>query len=300
MNKVNYLEIDQQYQDQRIDNFLICYLKGVPRSRIYRALRSGEVRINRHRIKAHYRLNEGDIMRIPPFRINEKTETYPPNRAISAILKENILYEDEGLLIINKPAGIAVHGGSGVRAGLIETLKQIRPDDTQLELVHRLDRDTSGCLMIAKKRSVLKQLHEQLRNNAIKKTYLALVEGHWPRSQQKVTAPLYKYVLASGERRVKVSEDGKDAITYFKPLNYFAGSTLVQAIPVTGRTHQIRVHAACCGCPIRGDQKYGSSDKRLYLHAEQLTLTHNQQSLTITAPHDETFSKVITTLKEQG
>jgi 23S rRNA pseudouridine955/2504/2580 synthase len=280
---------------QRIDNYLLAFLKGVPKSRIYRSLRQGEVRVNKHRIKPNYRLNLQDEVRIPPLRIEEaKTPGKPSNWQLQT-LKENILYEDEGLLIINKPVGMAVHGGSGINFGVIETLRQLRPDARFLELIHRLDRDTSGCLMIAKKRSTLTKLHELLRTQQVEKVYLTLVCGVWRGEKRKVNLPLLKQQLISGERMVRVSEAGKPSFTIFQPIQRFKNATLVKATLGTGRTHQIRVHAAHIGHPIAGDEKYGDKNfnkqmresglKRLFLHAASISfqLPDSEQKIGVCA-----------------
>ncbi len=263
---------------QRIDNYLISKLKGVPRSRIYRAIRSGEVRVNKKRIKPDYRLIEADQVRIPPlFMAEPANKVTRPGPRLASELEARILLEDDELLVINKPAGMPVHGGTQVSAGLIEMLRMMRPRAHFLELVHRLDRATSGCLMIAKKRSMLVKLHHLLTHKRVKKQYLALVKGHLSPGKRRVNAPLKKNTLQSGERLVVVDQEGKSAITDFRPIKTFHSTTLVEAIPITGRTHQIRVHAASIGHPIAGDEKYGDKAfnqimrklglKRLFLHS---------------------------------
>ncbi len=266
----------------RVDNFLFKHLKGVPKSRVYRAIRGGEVRVNKGRKKPDYKLQPGDIVRIPPIRVEER-EPHEISEGLAAKLRAAILYEDEGLFVLNKPPGIPVHGGSGVNIGVIEAMRLSYPKLKHLDLVHRLDKDTSGCLMIAKKRSVLKVLHAALREGTIQKTYLALVVGHWPKSLQKIDAPLRKHHLESGERMVKVDlEDGKAALTYVKPLEYYPGVTLLEINLKTGRTHQIRVHTAIHKHPVLGDEKYGNraANKeaktkgitRIALHASELNI----------------------------
>lgn len=282
--QVEYVEITEDNSDQRLDNFLITRLKGVPKSHIYRIVRKGEVRVNKGRVDIKYRLLEGDIVRIPPVRVAERTEESFVTQNLKDTLLQSILFEDEGFLILNKPAGFAVHGGSGVSSGIIEGLRLIRPEAHFLELVHRLDKDTSGCLIIAKKRSALRKLHEIFRNDQIQKTYQALLAGQWARKQLVVTAPLLKNVSKGGERIVVISQSGKAAETLFKRLKLFRNATLVEASPKTGRTHQIRVHAASLGHPIVGDERYGSDDvnktfkkkgyKRMFLHAETLRFQH--------------------------
>ncbi|MDD5411438.1 MAG: 23S rRNA pseudouridine(955/2504/2580) synthase RluC [Methylobacter sp.] len=294
--KVQLVEISEENCDQRLDNFLITRLKGVPKSRIYRIVRKGEVRVNKGRVDVKYRLAAGDIVRIPPVRVAEKAEETFVGQSLKDALQKNILYEDEAFLVLNKPAGFAVHGGSGINSGIIEGLRQIRPEAHFLELVHRLDRDTSGCLLVAKKRSALRKLHELFRDDHVQKTYIALLAGQWARKKLVVTAPLLKNVSKGGERMVVISQAGKEAETLFRRLKLFRDSTLVEASPKTGRTHQIRVHAASLGHPIVGDDRYGIDEvnrgfkargyKRMFLHAEKLKFQHpvTGESLTILAP----------------
>ncbi|MFA5983404.1 MAG: 23S rRNA pseudouridine(955/2504/2580) synthase RluC [Methylococcaceae bacterium] len=293
---VQFIEITEENCDQRLDNFLITRLKGVPKSRIYRIVRKGEVRVNKGRVEVNYRLIAGDIVRIPPLRLAEKPEVAFISNNLRDSLAAQILFEDEAFLVLNKPAGYPVHGGSGINCGIIEGLRQIRPNAHFLELVHRLDRDTSGCLLIAKKRSALRSLHEQFREDQVQKTYLALLAGQWAKVQQRVTAPLQKNINKGGERMVVVSQTGKPAETMFKRLKLFLEATLVEASPKTGRTHQIRVHAAWLGHPIVSDERYGLDEvnqqfkkkgyKRLFLHAEKLTFRHpvTGENMTIKAP----------------
>ena len=295
-SKVAYIEISEENCDQRLDNFLITRLKGVPKSRIYRIVRKGEVRVNKGRVDVKYRLMTGDIVRIPPLRVAERTEESFVAPGLKEALQQGILFEDDAFLIVNKPAGFAVHGGSGVSSGVIEGLRLIRPEARFLELVHRLDKDTSGCLIIAKKRSALRLLHELFRDDHIHKTYLALLAGQWARKKLVVTAPLLKNISLGGERMVVISPSGKAAETLFRRLTLFRDSTLVEASPKTGRTHQIRVHAASLGHPIIGDDRYGLDEvnkafkargyKRMFLHAATLTFQHPVTGvpLTISAP----------------
>lgn len=304
---VRWLDIDSDMAGQRIDNFLRTQLKGVPKSMIYRILRKGEVRVNKKRIKPDYKLQNGDNVRVPPVRVAPPTDLPNPNLGQVSQLSDRILYEDEHLIVVNKPAGMAVHGGSGISFGLIEALRSLRNEET-LELVHRLDRETSGCLLVAKKRSILRSLNTQLRDKAMKKVYLALVKGEWSKLDRAVTAPLKKHVLQSGERMVRVDSEGKPSETRFKIRQRFAEGTLVQASPVTGRTHQIRVHAQSAGHPIAQDDKYGDEEfsasmrdkglQRLFLHAETLSFTHPQseQWITIEAPLDHELSSLLTKL----
>jgi len=302
--KVHWFQITDEHCGQRIDNFLHTYLKGVPRSKIYNILRKGEVRVNKRRVKPIYRLALGDEVRIPPVKIQTKTIPQAKTSIIDRI-ENSILFEDEELMVINKPSGIAVHGGSGISLGLIETLRQSRPQQRFMELVHRLDRDTSGCIMIAKKRKILTELHAALREKHVQKTYHALVSGRWPKRKQLVNAPLEKNVLNSGERMVRVSPTGKVSKTRFKVLEPFQQATLIEASPITGRTHQIRVHCQYAGHSIIGDDKYGDSDvnskmkmkgiKRLCLHAYELEfkLPNSGKQLSIRAPYDDALSRAL-------
>jgi len=294
--QVQLLEISDANSEQRLDNFLISYLKGVPKSRIYRMVRKGEVRVNKGRTDVSYKLALGDIVRIPPVRVAEKNPEAIVQPVLRFSLENRILYEDEGFIVLNKPSGFAVHGGSGVSSGIIEALRQIRPQQKFLELVHRLDKETSGCLLIAKKRSVLKALHELFRGDGVHKTYMALLAGQFNRKKQLVEVPLLKNINQGGERMVVVSQAGKSAETLFTRLKQFQDVTLVHAAPKTGRTHQIRVHAAWLGHPIVGDDRYGEDEmnkafkkrgfKRLFLHAEQLEFAHpvSGAPLCFTAP----------------
>lgn len=282
--QVQWLEIDEGNCEQRIDNFLITYLKGVPKTRIYRMVRKGEVRVNKGRVDVSYKLAIGDIVRIPPVRVAEKPDAVIVQPTLKFSLENHILYEDDGFIVLNKPAGFAVHGGTGINSGVIEGLRQLRPQQRFLELVHRLDKETSGCLLIAKKRSVLKLMHDMFRGDGMQKTYLALLAGQFKRKKQVVDVPLLKNVAQGGERMVVVSQAGKSAETLFTRLQQFEEATLVHAAPKTGRTHQIRVHAAWLGHPIVADDRYGADDvnktfkkrgyKRLFLHAEQLQFLH--------------------------
>jgi 23S rRNA pseudouridine955/2504/2580 synthase len=281
MSQVRFVEVSAEHAGQRLDNFLVREMKGVPKTRLYRALRKGEIRVNKGRVKADYRVQEGDNVRIPPIRMSESQPLSKVPARWQNLMSECCLYQDDGLIVLNKPSGLAVHGGSGLSAGLIECLRLLQTEDRYLELVHRLDRDTSGCLLIAKKSAVLKDLHRQLRTNQVNKTYLALVEGQWSRARSFVDAPLKKNNLQSGERVVRVDKDGKQARTDFKVLERFADCTLVEAKPITGRTHQIRVHAQHAGHPLLGDEKYspreslkrdrGRGLSRLFLHAYSLS-----------------------------
>ena len=302
---VQFLEVEPELAGQRIDNFLRVRLKGVPKTMIYRILRKGEVRVNKGRIKPEYKLQAGDIVRVPPLRMSEADEPAPLAQGLLERLEAAIVYEDKALIVLNKPAGIAVHGGSGLNYGVIEAFRQLRPDAKEIELVHRLDRDTSGLLMIAKKRSMLRHLHAALRGDGVDKRYMALVRGHWPTSKKRVSAPLLKNTLRSGERMVEVNDEGKEALTEFKVLRRFGEfATLVEASPITGRTHQIRVHTLHAGHSIAGDSKYGDENftreirdlggKRLFLHAYSLRIPlPDGGELTFEAPVDDMWAQTI-------
>lgn len=307
---VQMLEVAPELAGQRIDNFLRTQLRGVPKTLIYRILRKGEVRVNKGRVKPEYKLQAGDLVRVPPLRLAERDEPEPLAQGLLERLEAAIVYEDKALIVLNKPAGIAVHGGSGLSYGVIEALRQLRPDAKELELVHRLDRDTSGLLMIAKKRSMLRHLHQALRGDGVDKRYMALVRGRWETSKKQVNAPLLKNTLRSGERMVEVTEDGKEALTLFRVLRRFGDfATLVEARPVTGRTHQIRVHARHAGHSIAGDSKYGDEEftreirelggKRLFLHAYALRVPlPDGGELALEAPVDEVWARTLEKLGE--
>ncbi|WP_018981467.1 23S rRNA pseudouridine(955/2504/2580) synthase RluC [Salinimonas chungwhensis] len=306
--KVRFVTVDADLAGQRIDNFLRTQLKGVPKSMIYRILRKGEVRVNKGRIKPEYKLQADDIVRVPPVRVSPADDKPNPKLDKVASLAEQILFEDDRILVINKPSGIAVHGGSGLSFGLIEGLRALRPEAKFMELVHRLDRDTSGCILIAKKRSALRHMHEQLRDGQMDKRYQALVQGEWPENRFKVKAPLQKNVLQSGERLVNVNEAGKPSETRYRILSQFAGATLVEASPITGRTHQIRVHCLHAGHPIACDTKYGDAQfdekmrklglNRLFLHASSIRFIHPKsgEPVTFTAPLDNQLCRILDTL----
>lgn len=289
---------------QRIDNFLLRHCKGVPRSHIYRILRTGEVRVNSRRVDATYRVREGDRVRIPPIRLAERAAGKPPAPA----LELPVLFEDDWLLAVDKPAGIAVHGGSGVSFGVIERMRAARPGAKMLELVHRLDRETSGVLLLAKKRAALLGLHAALREGRTEKCYVALVKGKWRGEKRRVSLPLRKHLSAAGERRVSVDADGRESITVFRPLKKAAGCTLLSAELHTGRTHQIRVHLAHLGYPIAGDDKYGDFEwnrelsrrglKRMFLHAAEMRFDHPGTGLPlrIVSPLPAALERMVTEL----
>ena len=300
---VNWVMIDEENHGQRIDNFLCGHLKGVPKSHIYRILRSGEVRVNKKRIDQTYRLQLGDQVRIPPVRVasTQRSEYVPA-------LEFPVLYEDDALLVIDKPSGIAVHGGSGVSFGVIEQLRSARPQAKFLELVHRLDRETSGVLLLAKKRSALVNLHEQMRDGKSDKRYLCLVLGKWHNIKQHVKLPLHKFNTPTGEKRVMVREDGQLAHTIFSLQKSWPEFSLLEAQLKTGRTHQIRVHLSHLGFPIAGDDKYGDFArnkelikqglKRMFLHAHSIAFIHplTGEAMQLSAPLPNELQRVVNEL----
>jgi 23S rRNA pseudouridine955/2504/2580 synthase len=304
-----FVEISADHAGQRIDNYLMCQLNGIPKSLVYRIVRKGEVRVNKGRIKPEYKLKEGDIVRIPPLRQAEKKEPGHVSDKILQQIESRILFEDKRILILNKPSGLAVHGGSGLSFGLIEAIRQLRPNDKELELAHRLDRDTSGCIIVAKKRSALRRLHEQLREGTMDKRYLTLLKGKWAGRSKWVDAPLLKNVIQSGERLVFVDAKGKEARTQFIPSSVGGEASLMSVKLDTGRTHQIRVHAKHIGFPIAGDDKYGDDEfnrqmkskglKRLFLHALSLKFhlpdpeTGEDVAISVEAPLDEDLVSVL-------
>ncbi len=265
---------------QRIDNFLMRLFKTVPRSRVYRLVRKGEVRVNRKRVEAEYRIQEGDEVRLPPVRIDAGDEPGRPSTSLLELIERAVIFQDKHLLVIDKPAGVAVHGGSGMSFGVIEALRASRPRET-LELVHRLDRDTSGCLLVARDRATLTALHALIRNGGMHKTYLALVAGSWQLGTKRIDAPLATDNRQHGERHVRVAAAGKDSVSVFKPVQFLGPlATLMEVDIPTGRTHQIRVHASFAGHPLLGDDKYGDRErnaelrrhglKRTFLHAQSV------------------------------
>ena len=306
---VRYYTIIAEEDGQRLDNYLLRVLKGVPKSHIYRIIRSGEVRINSKRVKPSDRLVTGDAVRVPPIR-SSQTQIAIPSAGLSDCLLNNIIFEDERLLVLAKPAGLAVHGGSGVTLGVIEAMRQIRPDLTYLELVHRLDKETSGCLLLAKKRSCLRAIQALLEKRAVQKTYWCVLVGAWEgRTPLLVDAPLRKSILQSGERMVFADPTGKSSQTRFKLLENYADACWVEAQPKTGRTHQIRVHATEIGHPILGDQKYSKVQTlpalrdlktRMYLHAYAIQFTLNEQVYHFEAKPDATFAQTLEILRRNG
>src|SRR5450755_3077496 len=263
---------------QRIDNFLMRHFKTVPRSRVYRLLRKGEVRVNRKRVDAEYRIAAGDEVRLPPVRIDTREAPGRPSTSLLELIEKAVIFQDRHLLVIDKPAGVAVHGGSGMSFGVIEALRASRPRET-LELVHRLDRDTSGCLLVARDRSTLTALHALIRNGGMHKTYLALVAGSWQLGTKRIDAPLATDNRQHGERHVRVAAAGKESVSVFKPVQFFGNiATLMEVDIPTGRTHQIRVHASFAGHPLLGDDKYGdrARNAELKLHGLKRTFLHAQ------------------------
>jgi len=304
---VQFVDITDDQAGQRVDNFLLSKLKGVPKSRIYRILRKGEVRVNKSRVKPEYKLAPGDRVRIPPVRVAEREAPAAPGLKLQELLEQSIIYEDPLLLVINKPVGLAVHGGSGINLGLIEALRATRPKQSFLELVHRLDRETSGCLIVAKKRSALRFLQDEMRGRRVGKVYQALASGRWPRGMKKINVPLLRNELKSGERIVRVNPEGKPAVTHFAILQRFDKATLLEVTLETGRTHQIRVHTQHAGCPLAGDEKYGDDEynrqmkhlglKRMFLHAAKLKFRSPEgNKISVEAPLPEELSHFLTRL----
>lgn len=310
--QVQLLTIAEDSEGQRIDNYLAKTLKGVPKSHIYRILRSGEVRLNGKRVDASDKVVLGDVVRIPPIRATIKSnEAVTPTFGVAERFKEAILFEDEALLVLNKPAGMAVHGGSGISRGVIEQLRAERPKAKFLELVHRLDRETSGVLLVAKKRAALVALHDAIKFNKTDKRYLMLVKGLWTEKTKRVELPLHKFVLPNGERRVVVQADGQHSETYFTLRSTFANCSLLEARLVTGRTHQLRVQLAHLGFPILGDDRYGDFElnkklqkaglKRMFLHSCETRLKHpvSNQPLRLVAPLPDELKRYLDGLEEQ-
>lgn len=307
--RARIVEASAEDDGQRLDNFLIRHLKGVPRSHVYRLLRTGQVRVNGGRVKAQYRVAAGDKVRLPPVRQGAESEAPPPPNRARRELEDRILHEDDRVIVINKPAGMAVHGGSGLSFGVIEALRAARPDAPFLELAHRLDRETSGCLVICKKRSALRRVHELLREGRVEKRYLALVSGSWSRRQEEIRLTLKKQQLHGGERMVDVRDDGKESVSLFRAIEYYPGATLMEVDIQTGRTHQIRVQAAHVGHPLLGDDKYGDREanrrfqalglKRLFLHSVSIGFEwpDNGNRLDVSAPLDDDLRRVLEKLE---
>jgi 23S rRNA pseudouridine955/2504/2580 synthase len=305
LSNVSSVEVDTASEGQRVDNFLMRVCKGVPRSHIYRVLRTGEVRVNSRRVDATYRLRPGDRVRLPPLRTADRArKPAPPTSPLPPMV-----YEDDSLMVIDKPAGLAVHGGSGVSFGVIEQFRAARPQLKFLELAHRLDRDTSGLLVLAKKRSALTALHAALREGRVRKRYVALVLGRWQDEERHITLPLKKYVTRSGERRVSVHREGRESRTVFRKERALSGFTLLSADLLTGRTHQIRVQLAHLGFPIAGDEKYGNFERnrelakqglgRLFLHAAELEFAHpaTGEPIKLSSPLPESLLRFLASLE---
>ncbi len=305
--QVQYISIDADHEGRRIDNFLFNFLKSVPKGRVYKMIRKGEVRVNKKRIKTNYKLILGDSLRIPPVFVDDKAELQIPHRVIEQ-LRSATLYEDDAFLIINKPSGIPVHAGSGCVFGVIESFRAMDEfKDGYIELAHRLDRETSGCLILVKKPQVLRDMNKLIKDNQMSKRYLALVKGIWEGGRQMVDAPLLKNIRRGGERVVQVSEEGKTARTEFDLQKGFAEASLLEVTLHTGRTHQIRVHSTHIGTPIAGDNKYGDDGfnktmktlglKRLFLHASHLSFTlGDMQKISVDAPLSDELKSVINKL----
>jgi 23S rRNA pseudouridine955/2504/2580 synthase len=306
---VRQVEIGPERDGQRIDNALMTILKGVPKSMIYRILRTGQVRVNGKRAKPDTRLSQGDMLRIPPVRVAERTAEQAASQGAIAAAAEAVIFEDKHFLVIDKPTGMASHGGSGVSHGAIELLRQARPTE-HLELVHRLDRDTSGVLVFAKTRAGLTGLQAAIRANEVTKQYLCLMVGHPPKARFDVNAPLQKSILQGGERMVRVSEGGKPSLTFFREIEQYSGARLMQATLGTGRTHQIRVHAAHIGHPLAGDTKYGDKEankrfrerglNRLFLHASHMSFELDGRSYSFSAQLPEDLKSFLDALAAKG
>jgi 23S rRNA pseudouridine955/2504/2580 synthase len=315
VSPVSYVEAQEGDDGQRLDNFLLRTLGAVPRSLVYRILRTGEVRVNGRRAKPAYRLAAGDRVRLPPLqdagRKPDSTPAKAPSKSLRDFVTAAVIHEDRDLIVVNKPSGVAVHGGSGVSFGVIEALRAVHPQLKELELVHRLDRETSGCLLVAKRRAILRDLHAQLRERRMQKRYLALVAGRWPFGAKTIDLPLKTNLKQGGERVVRVHSEGQSAVTTFKPIEQFGKvATLLDVDLGTGRTHQIRVHAAHAGYPVAGDEKYGDREKdaklkayglsRMFLHAASLTFRRGEESFTATAPLPAELEAVLERLRESG
>lgn len=300
LEKVQKIEIKESYEGQRLDNFLINLLKGVPKSKIYSIIRKGEVRVNSSRKQARYKLIKADLIRVPPIRLTPSKEKFAPKDMID-LLKESIIFEDKNYIAINKPKGIASHGGSGISIGLIEAVRNFGPEYRDCKLVHRLDRSTSGCQIISKKQQFLKQCNELIRNGRANKSYIAIVKGSWPDNKKRIVSNLSKDILVSGERMVKETADGKNSITEFKIIEKSNLFTKLSCNLITGRTHQIRVHTSNFGFPIVGDDKYGDRETnkslnkigldRMYLHSKSFKISELEINLESEEPKE--FKKLI-------
>jgi 23S rRNA pseudouridine955/2504/2580 synthase len=314
-HQVSYVEAQEGDDGQRLDNFLMRTLGAVPRSLVYRILRTGEVRVNGRRAKPAYRLATGDRIRLPPIQgakqKGDGDSAKAPSKSLREFVAAAVIFEDRDLIVVNKPAGVAVHGGSGVSFGVIEALRAVHPELKELELVHRLDRETSGCLLVASRRAILRDLHAQLRGREMEKRYLALVAGRWPFGSKTIDLPLKTNLKQGGERVVRVHDEGQEAVTTFTPIEQFGKvATLLDIALGTGRTHQIRVHAAHAGYPVAGDEKYGDREKdaklreyglsRMFLHAASLTFRKGEGPFTVTAPLPPELESVLERLRKSG
>lgn len=302
---VRLVTISYDQADQRLDNFLLGQLKGVPRSHVYRLIRKGEVRVNKKRVTAFYRLKKGDSVRLPPLFLAEKAKIAAPSKETLALLAKRVLYEDDNLIILNKPSGMSVHAGSTVRIGIIEAMRYLFPKLPQLELAHRLDSETSGCLILAKKKRILREVHALLREGKVTKIYWALTKGHWKQTECSVNLPLHKHYRVGGKHLVDVDQQGKTAHSLFHSLQTFNQGSLMEVSIFTGRTHQIRVHAQAQGHPIAGDDRYGDVQfnqfvrklglKRMFLHARlvDFTLPSTGQHIKVIAPLEPELEQFI-------
>jgi 23S rRNA pseudouridine955/2504/2580 synthase len=307
---IQMLEVSEHQEAQRLDNFLVARLKGVPKTLIYRIIRKGEVRINGKRAKPDQKLEIGDKVRVPPLRLPTAKEQQKPGAQLQALLRQAVLFEDDEVLVLNKPSGLPVHGGTGVKVGLIEALRSMYPELPGLELVHRLDKGTSGCILLAKTGRARRALTEAFREHHVLKIYHALVTGEWPKQVKVVDASLQRQAERGGERRVEIDEDGKEARTDFRIVQRLKAATLVEAKPLTGRTHQIRVHAALVGCPLIGDDKYNDKGsnrafdkrgiKRLCLHAAEVRFPHpvSGKVVQVKADYDAAFTQALKILAQ--
>lgn len=309
---VQLVEIQEDQDNQRIDNFLVRYLDSIPKTRIYRLIRKGEIRVNKGRIKVNHRLITGDIVRIPPVWLEDESSEVTIPAALQTEIEQCILFEDNQCIVINKPSGLAVHGGSGLRFGLVDVVKAMRTGHDYIELAHRLDRETSGCIVLAKNRKTLTFLHEQFKAGQVTKKYLTTVVGHWHGGSKTVSAPLKKQLTPSGEHRMEVSADGKPAVSHFSLLEHYQGFSLMEVKLDSGRTHQIRVHAAHLNHPVAGDKKYGDKFHNqaikkqglghLFLHAHWLEffLPDQNEKCLVTTPLPPDLQQVLTNLESAG
>ena len=305
--EVSFVEVDENNEGQRLDNFLMAQLKGVPKGHVYKIIRSGEVRINKGRAKNLTRLKIGDVVRVPPVKLMVR-EPHEPDSWALKLIKQRYLHENDDFIVLNKPSGLAVHGGSGVKYGVIDALRTLRPELKFLELIHRLDKATSGCLLIAKNKRTLNAFHDIFRNKKIEKSYTSLLCGVMHKSPIRVNAPLEKYSLNGGDRMVRVHPEGKPSETTFHVERKFRQATLVTASPKTGRTHQIRVHAKHLGHPVAGDERYCTESqlktfrelglKRLFLHAKKIKFKHPMtgETAVFEAPLDDDLNRFLKTL----